>query len=64
LARNAENNRKDFYRCVNQKRKFTESVPAPRNKNGNLISTEEEKAEVLNNIFASAFTGNLSPCLS
>ena len=29
--------------------------------NGNLISTEEEKAEVLNNFFASVFTGNLSP---
>jgi len=31
------------------------------NKNGNFISTDEEKAEVLNSIFDSAFTGNLSP---
>jgi len=31
------------------------------NNNGNLVSTDEEKAEVLNNIFASVFTGNLSP---
>jgi len=31
------------------------------NKNGGLVSTEEEKAEVRNNIFASVFTGNLSP---
>jgi len=30
-------------------------------KNGKLISTDEEKAEVLNNFFASFFTGNLSP---
>jgi len=29
--------------------------------NGNLISTDEEKADVLNNFFASVFTGNLSP---
>jgi len=29
------------------------------NKNGDLVSTEEEKAEVRNNIFV--FTGNLSP---
>jgi len=33
-------------------------------KNGNLISTEDEKAEVLNSLFASVFTGNLSPCSS
>jgi len=33
----------------------------PTNKNGDLISTDEEKAEVLNNIFASVFTANLSP---
>jgi len=33
------------------------------NKNGNLVSKDEEKAEVLN-FFASVFTGNLSPCPS
>ena len=34
------------------------------NKNGNLISTDEEKAEVLNSCFVSVFTGNFSPCCS
>jgi len=30
------------------------------NKSSNLISTDEEKAEVLHYFFASVFTGNLS----
>jgi len=34
------------------------------NKNGNLVSRDEGKAEVLNNLFASVFTGNVSPCPS
>jgi len=31
------------------------------NKNGELVSTDGGKAEVLSNIFASVFTGKLSP---
>jgi len=31
------------------------------NKNDDLLSTDEEKDEVLSNIFATVFTGNLSP---
>ncbi|KFQ62135.1 hypothetical protein N334_11299, partial [Pelecanus crispus] len=60
LARDVKNNKKGFYRYVNHKRKVKESVPPLMNKKGNLVSTDEEKAEVLNNFFASVFTGNLS----
>jgi len=61
LAKDAKDNKKGFYRYVSQKKKVKESVPALMNKNDNLVSTDEEKAEVLNKFFASVFTGNLSP---
>ncbi|KFR11850.1 hypothetical protein N306_05276, partial [Opisthocomus hoazin] len=58
LARNAKNS---FYRYVIQKKKVEEHAPALMSKNGNHVSADEEKAEVLHNFFASVFTGNLSP---
>ncbi|KAK4807047.1 hypothetical protein QYF61_018388 [Mycteria americana] len=60
LARDAKYNKKGFYRYVSQKRKAKESVPPLMNTTGKLVTMDEEKAEVLNNFFASVFTGNLS----
>ncbi|KFM04153.1 hypothetical protein AS27_10717, partial [Aptenodytes forsteri] len=60
LARDTKNNKKGFYRYVNHKRKVKESVPSLMSRTGKLVATDKEKAEVLNNIFASVFTGNLS----
>ncbi|KAK4825589.1 hypothetical protein QYF61_000678 [Mycteria americana] len=60
LARDAKNNNKGFYRYISQKRKVKESIPTLMNVTGKLVTTDEEKAEVLNNFFASVFTGNLS----
>jgi len=42
LARNAKNNKKAFYTCIIQKRKIKESVHPLMNKNGNLVSSDEE----------------------
>jgi len=43
-----------------RKGKLKKAYPV-MNKNGDLVSTDEEKAEVLTKFFASVFTGNLSP---
>jgi len=60
LARDAKNNKKGFYRCVSQKRKVKESVSPLISKTGKVVTTDKEKAGVLNNFFASVFTGSLS----
>ena len=46
---------------VSQKSRLKKAYPPLRSKNGNLVSTDEDKAEEFNNIFASVFTTNLSP---
>ncbi|KFO80809.1 hypothetical protein N303_13751, partial [Cuculus canorus] len=61
LARDVKTKMKGFYRYVNQKRKVREGIPQLMDENGDLLSRDEEKVEVLNNFSASVFTDNRSP---
>ncbi|GAB0210078.1 mitochondrial enolase superfamily member 1 [Grus japonensis] len=61
LSRDVKDNKKSFYRYVSDKRKMREHVGPLRNERGELVTQDMEKAEVLNDFFASVFTGK---CLS
>ncbi|GAB0177368.1 hypothetical protein GRJ2_000202000 [Grus japonensis] len=61
LARDVKDNKKSFYRYVSDKRRTRENVGPLQNETGELVTQDMEKAEVLNDIFASVFTGK---CLS
>ena len=56
LIRQVKNNKKGFYRYIGRKRQGKESVLI--NEEGELASSDMEKAEVLNECFASVFTGD------
>ncbi|GAB0196236.1 mitochondrial enolase superfamily member 1 [Grus japonensis] len=61
LARDVKDNKKSFYRYVSDKRRMREKGGPLWNETGDLITQDMEKAEVLNDFFASVFTGK---CLS
>ncbi|GAB0178660.1 hypothetical protein GRJ2_000331300 [Grus japonensis] len=57
LARDVKGNKKSFYRYVSEKRRTRENVGPLQNETGDLVTQDMEKAEVLNDFFASVFTG-------
>ncbi|GAB0204525.1 mitochondrial enolase superfamily member 1 [Grus japonensis] len=61
LARDVKDNKKSFYRYVSDKRRMRENVGPLRNEMGDLVTQDMGKAEVVNDFFASVFTGK---CLS
>ncbi|GAB0182292.1 mitochondrial enolase superfamily member 1 [Grus japonensis] len=61
LARDVKDNKKSFYRYISEKRRTRENVGPLWNETGDLVTEDMEKAEVLNDFFASVFTGK---CLS
>ena len=53
-----------FYRYIGQKRQAKESIPPLVNKKGEFVITDTDKAEVLNEFFASVFTSSKDSCIS
>ncbi|GAB0202598.1 mitochondrial enolase superfamily member 1 [Grus japonensis] len=60
LARDVKDNKKSFYRYVSDKRRMRENVGPLRNETGDLVTQDMEKAEVLNDFFASVSSGKCS----
>jgi len=57
LDRDTKENKNKFYRYMSNKRKAREDVGPLWKETGNLLTRDMEKAEVLNDFFASVFTG-------
>ncbi|KFV10376.1 hypothetical protein N340_10119, partial [Tauraco erythrolophus] len=60
LARDIKGNKKNFYRYVSDKKRSRENVGLLQKETGDLATFDMEKAEVLNDFFASVFTGKSS----
>ena len=59
-----KNNKKTFYRYIGQKRQAKTGVPSLVNLKGELASMDKGKAGVMNEFFASVFTGGQDSSLS
>ncbi|KAM9653655.1 uncharacterized protein ACIBXB_010484 [Morphnus guianensis] len=60
LARDVKDNKKSYYRYVSGKRKTRENMGPLWKEMGDLVTQDMEKAEVLNDFFASVFTNKCS----
>ena len=60
LASAIKDNKKCLYKYVSSKRKTTESIHPLLDPGGNMATSDEEKAEVLNAFFASVFNNRTS----
>ncbi|XP_054034985.1 uncharacterized protein LOC128899525, partial [Dryobates pubescens] len=56
LASDVKDNKKSFYKYINSKRKGRDNLHSLVDMEGNVVTQDEEKAEVLNTFFTSVFT--------
>ncbi|KFV03790.1 hypothetical protein N340_13356, partial [Tauraco erythrolophus] len=62
LARDIKSNKKNFHRYVSDKKRSRENIGPLQKETGDLATWGMEKVEVLNDFFASVFTGKSSSC--
>ncbi|PKU39068.1 rna-directed dna polymerase from mobile element jockey-like [Limosa lapponica baueri] len=64
LALDVKNNKKNFYKYINSKKRAQESLHSLLDMGGNVVTKDEEKAEVPNAFFASVFSSGVGCPLS
>ena len=64
LVRDIKKHKKEFYRYTVKKRDAKESIPPLITEKGELATTDMEKAEVQNKLFALVFTGSQNSRIS